>query len=156
MRVADAVLVLTAAVAIIAGRPAWDGQASGSITVSPIGGDAPTCAESFVGWRDATGTERPWTEPASLRSNGALLACPPRDGTMRFDLMGSAALGRHAHALVVAGGTTAFDGEVVNRSRMTLDVSERTPVLIAFVNDLYRSPEEDRDLWIGPVDFTTP
>lgn len=156
MRLADVLVALAAAVAIVALRPPWDNRAIEGRTGLVTRAGPPTCAEAHEGWRDQNGHERPWTAPLRLRSNGAVYACPPHAGTMRLELIGSPALGRHAHAVVVVAGVTVFDGQVETRESLALEVAARSPVLIAFVNDLYRSSEEDRDLWIGAVDFTTP
>lgn len=136
--------------------------------VSSLSSGALTCGSPFEGWRrlDFRNGESTSSNPSALRdswawnraiildNNSMLFACPPTAGTFHMTLDGSSALNRGAHAIVQAGGHAIFesllDGTPV---RLVVSVTAHSPIIVAFVNDLYRPPE-DRTLWISDVNFT--
>lgn len=121
--------------------------------VADPGSVPPACAAPAMAWRDDRGALRDWSRPVRLASNGALFACLPAAGTLRFSMRGDAALARGAHAVVVVDAVPTWDAPVVAPVEMELAVEAGSSVLVAFTNDLYRSAEEDRALWLSAVDF---
>lgn len=127
-----------------------------------------TCPLPFAGWRrvglhedDVTPLTPPglgdswtWSQAISLDSNTLLYACPPVAGTFHMTLDGTSALNRGSHAIVQAGGNTVFES-LLDESpiRIAVPVPAQSPIVVAFVNDLYRPPE-DRTLWISDLSFT--
>lgn len=111
-----------------------------------------SCRPSSAAWLDDRGANRPWSEPTRLEADGALLACAPSSGVLRFSMRGDTALGRGAHAVVVHAGRDVWNALVAEPTSFELHVAAGDVVLIAFTNDIYRSPGEDRGLWISAVD----
>ncbi len=148
MRLVDALaLALAAALLTMVGRE-LDGPA-----VDPSSVSIQTCTNTGSVWTDHRGSVRPWRDPTQLRSNGALLACVPDTGTVRFSIAGDAALGRGAHAIIVLAGDEVWNGLVTDERSFEFHLTARDALLIAFTNDIYRSPEEDRGLWISAMTF---
>jgi hypothetical protein len=111
-----------------------------------------SCRPFAAAWLDDRGATLPWSEPTRLDADGALLACVPSTEVLRFSMRGDVALGRGAHAVVVHAGETVWNGLVAEPTSLELRVAAGDAVLIAFTNDIYRSPGEDRGLWISAVD----
>src|SRR5690606_16115443 len=146
MRIVDVLaLALAATLLAMAGgrldRPAFDAS-SGSI---------PKCVTTANTWTDDRGSVRPWSQQTRLRSNGALLACVSEAGILRFSIAGDAAGGRGAHAIIVLAGNEVWNGLVTDERSFLLHVTAQDALLIAFANDIYRSPEEDRGLWVSAM-----
>ena len=148
MTVRDLGLVLVATVLFGVAAVSLD-RTSGRAEALDLGA---ACRPSAAAWLDDRGATRPWSEPTRLESDGAVLACAPSAGVLRFSMRGDVALGRGAHAVVVHAGETVWNGLVAEPTSFELGVAAGDVMLIAFTNDIYRSPGEDRGLWISAVD----
>lgn len=129
----------------------------------PVNTSTANCVSTIRGWSqvDALGQAEPerlssWTSstPINLYNNSMLYTCPSEAGTLAMVVDGSSVSGRGAHIIVQSSGRTILESLLANEPiHLEFRVNAGSPVLVAFVNDLYRPPE-DRNLWISDVRFT--
>lgn len=110
-------------------------------------------AGSVEGWQHTTQGKLDVTDEIQLFSNGAIIRCFENPGTLKFTATGSEALNVGANLIVNIGLDRAFDDFLLDGRLIELPVPEFSVVMLSFVNDLYRSPTADRNIWIRELEF---
>ncbi len=90
-------------------------------------------------------------ERAELWANGVVELPLCRRARVVLRLEGTPAEGRGPFAVVAEGGRVLFQGEVLGVKEVTVEVEGKAPLVLAFVNDLYRPPE-DRNLFLKGIE----
>lgn len=97
----------------------------------------------------------PVPERAELWANGVVELPICQRGRVVLRLEGTPAEGRGPWAVVAEGGKVLFQGEILGVREVVVEVEGRAPLALAFVNDLYRPPE-DRNLFLRGIEVLKP
>ncbi len=91
--------------------------------------------------------EGPLPQGADLWSNGGVEIPLCQKARVRLHLEGTVAGGQGPWAILAEGERVLFQGEVRGRETVEVETSGQAPLVLAFVNDFYKPPE-DRNLFL--------